>query len=34
VQFVNVPEGDVASSALRRLGGELTLRQLEMALVR
>jgi ribosomal protein S18 acetylase RimI-like enzyme len=32
--FVNVPEGDVASRALRRLGGELTLRQYEMELVR
>jgi GNAT superfamily N-acetyltransferase len=30
LQFVNVPEGDVASRALRRLGGELTLRQLEL----
>ncbi|HEY6962384.1 MAG TPA: GNAT family N-acetyltransferase [Gaiellaceae bacterium] len=29
--FTNVPEGDVASGALRRLGGELTLRQFEMA---
>jgi hypothetical protein len=34
VQFVNVPAGDVASEALRRLGGELTLRQYEMRLVR
>lgn len=34
VQYVNVPEGDVASGALRRLGGELTLRQFEMALSR
>ncbi len=34
VQFVNVPEGDVASGALRRLGGELTLRQFEMQLTR
>ncbi len=33
VTFVNVPEGDVASGALRRLGGELTLRQFEMRLV-
>ena len=28
--YVNVPEGDVASGALRRLGGELTLRQFEL----
>jgi ribosomal protein S18 acetylase RimI-like enzyme len=34
LQFVNVPAGDVASAALRRLGGELTLRQFEMALLR
>ena len=34
LQFVNVPEGDVASGALRRLGGQLTLRQLEMRLAR
>jgi GNAT superfamily N-acetyltransferase len=34
LNYVNVPEGDVASGALRRLGGELRLRQLEMALVR
>jgi hypothetical protein len=34
LQFVNVPEGDVASGALRRLGGELTLRQYEMRLLR
>jgi GNAT superfamily N-acetyltransferase len=32
--YVNVPEGDVAGAALRRLGGELTLRQIEMRLVR
>ena len=32
--YVNVPEGDVASGALARLGGELTLHQHEMALVR
>jgi ribosomal protein S18 acetylase RimI-like enzyme len=32
LSFVNVPEGDVASGALRRLGGELTLRQFEMRL--
>ncbi|HZT92357.1 MAG TPA: GNAT family N-acetyltransferase [Gaiellaceae bacterium] len=30
LRFVNVPEDDVASAALRRLGGELELRQLEM----
>lgn len=30
IQFVNVPEGDVASAALRRLGGQLTMRQFEM----
>jgi hypothetical protein len=34
LSFVNVPEGDVASGALRRLGGELRLRQHEMRLVR
>jgi GNAT superfamily N-acetyltransferase len=34
LQYVNVPEGDVASAALRLLGGDLTLRQLEMRLVR
>jgi ribosomal protein S18 acetylase RimI-like enzyme len=28
--FANVPEGDPASAALRRLGGALTLRQLEL----
>jgi hypothetical protein len=32
--YVNVPEGDVASDALARLGGELTLRQHEMRLLR
>jgi ribosomal protein S18 acetylase RimI-like enzyme len=32
--YVNVPEGDVASAALARLGGELTLRQHEMELAR
>lgn len=34
LSYVNVPEGDVASAALRRLGGKLTLRQLEMTLPR
>jgi GNAT superfamily N-acetyltransferase len=34
MSYVNVPEGDVASGALRRLGGNLALRQLEMALTR
>jgi GNAT superfamily N-acetyltransferase len=34
LSYVNVPEGDVASGALRRLGGELRLRQYEMALLR
>jgi ribosomal protein S18 acetylase RimI-like enzyme len=34
IQFVNVPEDDVASRALRRLGGEVTLRQYELELVR
>ena len=34
ISFVNVPEGDVASGALRRLGGTLALRQFEMALRR
>ncbi|MGZ4353731.1 MAG: GNAT family N-acetyltransferase [Gaiellaceae bacterium] len=34
LHYVNVPEGDIASGALRRLGGELTLRQFEMALSR
>ncbi|HZQ82598.1 MAG TPA: GNAT family N-acetyltransferase [Gaiellaceae bacterium] len=29
LSYVNVPEGDVASEAMRRLGGELTLRQFE-----
>jgi ribosomal protein S18 acetylase RimI-like enzyme len=32
--YANVPEGDVASGALARLGGELTLRQHEMRLLR
>jgi GNAT superfamily N-acetyltransferase len=34
LDYVNVPEGDVASGALRRLGGELRLRQFEMRLTR
>jgi GNAT superfamily N-acetyltransferase len=34
LQYVHVPAGDVASAALRRLGGELRLRQFEMALLR
>jgi len=34
LQYVNVPEGDVASAALRRLGGDLRLRQFEMQLLR
>jgi ribosomal protein S18 acetylase RimI-like enzyme len=32
--YVNVPEDDVASAALRALGGQMTLRQFEMALRR
>jgi ribosomal protein S18 acetylase RimI-like enzyme len=32
VRFLNVPEGDPASRALRELGGELAVRQLELAL--
>jgi ribosomal protein S18 acetylase RimI-like enzyme len=32
LRFVNVPEGDPAGDALRRLGGTLDVRQLEMAL--
>jgi len=32
LQFVNVPEGDVATGALARLGGTRTLRQYEMRL--
>jgi ribosomal protein S18 acetylase RimI-like enzyme len=32
LSFVNVPDGDVASAALARLGGTLSLRQLEMRL--
>ena len=31
---MNVPEGDVASGALERLGGELRLKQFEMVLAR
>jgi ribosomal protein S18 acetylase RimI-like enzyme len=34
LRYVNVPEGDPASGALRHLGGRLELRQLEMTLVR
>jgi ribosomal protein S18 acetylase RimI-like enzyme len=34
LNFTNVPEGDVASAALRRLGGELKLRQFEMRYAR
>jgi ribosomal protein S18 acetylase RimI-like enzyme len=34
LNYVNVPEGDVASGALQRLGGELWLKQFEMALRR
>ena len=33
VSYVNVPEGDPASAALRELGGSLDLRQFEMAWV-
>jgi len=32
--YVNVPEGDPASDALRELGGTLDLRQFEMELTR
>jgi predicted N-acetyltransferase YhbS len=32
LRFVNVPEGDPASDALRKLGGDLEVRQLELAL--
>ena len=32
LRFLNVPEGDPASRALRELGGELAVRQFEMAL--
>ena len=34
LNYVNVPEGDVASRALERLGGELRLKQFEMVLGR
>ncbi|HEU5362608.1 MAG TPA: GNAT family N-acetyltransferase [Gaiellaceae bacterium] len=34
LNYVNVPEGDVAIAALRRLGGERTARQFELALRR
>jgi ribosomal protein S18 acetylase RimI-like enzyme len=34
LDYVNVPEGDVACGALRRLGGEMRLRQYEMVLAR
>lgn len=34
LNYVNVPEGDVASGALERLGGELRLKQFEMRLLR
>jgi ribosomal protein S18 acetylase RimI-like enzyme len=34
LNYVNVPEGDVAIGALRRLGGELQLKQFEMVLAR
>jgi hypothetical protein len=34
LNYVNVPEGDVAIDALRRLGGELRLKQFEMVLAR
>ena len=34
LNYVNVPEGDVASGALKRLGGELRLKQFEMVLTR
>ena len=34
MNFVNVPEGDVANAALARLGGQRTLRQLELRLAR
>ena len=34
LRYVNVPEGDPASGALRRLGGRLDLRQFEMTLAR
>jgi hypothetical protein len=34
LNYVNVPEGDVAIGALERLGGELRLKQFEMVLDR
>jgi GNAT superfamily N-acetyltransferase len=34
LNYVNVPEGDVACGALERLGGELRLKQFEMVLAR
>ena len=34
LNYVNVPEGDVACGALARLGGELRLKQFEMVLAR
>jgi GNAT superfamily N-acetyltransferase len=34
LNYVNVPEGDIASGALARLGGELRLKQFEMVLAR
>jgi GNAT superfamily N-acetyltransferase len=34
LHYVNVPEGDVASAALAALGGTMSLRQIEMRLVR
>jgi GNAT superfamily N-acetyltransferase len=34
LNYVNVPEGDIASGALERLGGELRLKQFEMRLLR
>ena len=34
LNYVNVPEGDVASGALHRLGGDLWLKQFEMVLAR
>jgi GNAT superfamily N-acetyltransferase len=34
LNYVNVPEGDIASGALARLGGELRLKQFEMVLTR
>jgi GNAT superfamily N-acetyltransferase len=34
LNYVNVPEGDVAIGALERLGGELRLKQFEMVLAR